>query len=348
MINKDSFKRGFTLAETIITILTVIIIAATILPSLTGGNNEKVLAKKKDAFENKFNHALQLMQLKAKLSENYATSSDFAYELNKFMPVKRQCGKENLSNCFAQKIYSTPSTIKFDLAKMRTANALGANFAEDSDLVAVQFDNEVAAVIGYDKNCTIGSQYSSNTNPSACLIMLYDVNNLKGPNIIGADIGKINLNIKVDAVNLSFNIKSVFKPVPVDKNTCETMRNTIVDGYYIYSLRYCGSDDDYWAGALKECVDNDGRLPAVEEMQELASAIYGQKITSNSNSNLNINNKELWNEITNGQNSVTLWGNTDNSNVYANAFTFTKSSTSYYHANNRNRSDFRAICVKSK
>ena len=86
---KDDFmkKRAFTLAETLITLLVIGIVAALTIPSLMQNINEYTLGKQRDVFEKKFHEGLRQMRVVEKLSEKYATTEDFVNEMGKYFKI---------------------------------------------------------------------------------------------------------------------------------------------------------------------------------------------------------------------------------------------------------------------
>ena len=152
----------------------------------------------------------------------------------------------------------------------------------ETETVAVQFANGVSALIAYNPNATQDPYNNQFTATSKSMAILYDVSGNKNPNTNGKDIGKINVEqlagvtgCMIPELKDTMCITQILGPQnggysPLTKAECEE----IADQGYGNNKAKCGYyENDYWAGAVKECggVQN---MPTQAQLEQLAAYIY--------------------------------------------------------------------------
>ena len=117
-------KKGFTLAEVLITLGVIGVVAALTLPNLLQNHQKKVFVTQLQRTVNLIsNSATALMgdNNAASLSDSYlvAVNNDFKNAQGKFMntyfKVARDCGTDNISACLGDTYYSLDRSQSFDL-----------------------------------------------------------------------------------------------------------------------------------------------------------------------------------------------------------------------------------------
>ena len=137
---------GFTLAEVLITLGIIGVVAAITIPTLITNYNTESWKTASDVFNTKFMEALKAMNAQQKLA-GHATTEAFVDELGKHFKISKVCNNENLKDCFSETVYwggSTENPNKIDLATVKTAKNFGQN-AWNTDVIGAQFANGTTA-----------------------------------------------------------------------------------------------------------------------------------------------------------------------------------------------------------
>ena len=269
---------GFTLAEVLITLGIIGVVAAMTIPTLIQDYNQRSWNTGATVFNRKLGEALKVMNSQSSLA-GFATTQDFVNELSKHIKITNTCDSDELTNCFTSEIFTTGDTI--DTTKLKAAKNLNKDGNYGTETIGVQFADGVTALVAYNPRATqdpysnqvvnvTGSGKSVGLGTDA-LAILYDVSGAKSPNSYGndKDIRGVNVSINVgaDILNLGLNRSKV---------DCSNA-NAGSDDYN----KYCGSSpsgtpNDYWAGAQKACSELGMHLPTIEELDALY-ARYGEE-----------------------------------------------------------------------
>ena len=272
-------KIAFTLAEVLITLAVIGVVAAITIPSLVKNYNEKAWSTAQDVFTKRLEVATRQMNTEEKLA-GYSNTMDFVNELKKYIKITRVCDNSNITKCFNKEVIWNEGEDPIDMSTIRNAASLGQD-DWDTDTVAVQFANGVNAIIAYNPNTTqepFNNQFSATSNSMA---ILYDVSGNKNPNTNGKDIGKINVEnlagvtgCMIPELADTMCISQILAPgtgySALSKAECEQ----IADEGYGNNKAYCGYyGNDYWAGAVKAC-GGTSNMPSQDQLTELAKYVY--------------------------------------------------------------------------
>ena len=235
-LNVFEKRVAFTLAETLITLAIIGVVAAITIPSLVKNYNEKAWSTAQDVFTKRLEVATRQMNTEEKLA-GYSSTMDFVNELKKYIKITRVCDNKNITKCFNKEVIWSADEEPVDMSKVTDASAFGLDW--ETDTVAVQFANGVNAVIAYNPNATqdpFNNQFSATSNSMA---ILYDVTGNKNPNKYGA---------------------------PLTKAECEAQKGDL-------GISSCFYNNDYWAGAVKACggINN---MPTESQLIDLAKYVY--------------------------------------------------------------------------
>ncbi|MBQ8167818.1 prepilin-type N-terminal cleavage/methylation domain-containing protein [bacterium] len=263
---------GFTLAEVLITLAIIGVVAAMTIPTLIANYQQKSWDTAASVFNRRLGEALKVMNSNSSLA-GYTTTQSFVDELGKHIKIVKTCASDKLTDCFASEIATSGNPI--DTTTLQKSKKLNATGQFDTETIGVQFADGVSALIAYNKN-TKQDPFASNdivqisgdldgksvTVGTNAVSILYDVSGLKTPNHFGSgkDIRGINLNLHtgVEAV-------LVENPGTID---CSDSSST--------NYSYCGSSpsgwpSDSWAGASYTCAQQGLRLPTTAELQKMAA-----------------------------------------------------------------------------
>ncbi|MBR1425213.1 type II secretion system protein, partial [bacterium] len=88
-------KAAFTLAEVLITLAIIGVVAALTLPTLIAKVNEKVDGNQKKVTEAKLIQGLNMLDLHGGINNTYSSTAEFAEELSKYMKITKICDGTN-------------------------------------------------------------------------------------------------------------------------------------------------------------------------------------------------------------------------------------------------------------
>ena len=211
---------GFTMAEILLSLTIIGVVAAITLPSLTGNINERTWNTQRKALYARFSQAIPLMDAingYGTLQEmtDSATGStsieDTAAEtfitggLSKVMKINNICDNEHLADCGITSRMTALDGVQIEMpATMQElnsdmvgeySNSLNAVSLLDTKAAAFETANGESVAVYYNPRCVgsfnetgtgMGGVYYAN---KVCANFVYDLNGNKGPNTVGKDIG---------------------------------------------------------------------------------------------------------------------------------------------------------------
>ncbi len=264
---------GFTLAEVLITLTIIGIVAAITLPSLLVNVNDKAWNAQRKALYARMSQAIGEMdsisgygssngQSDAEIKEG-AAEAFIIDGLSKVYRVQNICNSNNLSACGIPSsiIALDGTTLPFpkslhELNPYFTEYPDPEDYSEDdykltTDIKAAAFEtvNGESVALFYNPNC--GSNVTdtqSFVQTKTCVNMIYDLNGLKGPNEVGKDVGFITVLYRTNSVVVAPN------PFPSDAST---------------STAPSYSDDGKDAATLCTQQSDDARLPDIDELSSM-------------------------------------------------------------------------------
>jgi len=254
------------MAEILLSLTIIGVVAAITLPSLTGNINERTWNTQRKALYARMSQAVALMPALngyGTLTEGDSSTSavDTAAEtfvtegLSKVLKINNICDNSNLRDCglpekmtpFAGSIFNFPQT----LASLNIANTsvyeseTGQSHSQlDTKAAAFETANGESVAVYYNPMCT---SFLDETNmifsqKKMCANFVYDLNGSKGPNTFGKDIGIITVFYPTDSL--------VVAPMPHAQDAAESVASDVVSG------KCKAQDEDY-------------RMPSKEELAAL-------------------------------------------------------------------------------
>ena len=264
---------GFTMAEILLSLTIIGVVAAITLPSLTGNINERTWNTQRKALYARFSQALPLMGAlngygtltedeTGSVTEDNVAETFITSGLSKVLKVNNICDNEHLEDCgVASKITNLTGT-QIDLPTTTgELNSLmvGTHSTDietfslpDAKAAAFETQNGESIVVYYNNRC-LGSLAESPLGiggifmtPKICANFIYDLNGNKGPNTVGKDIGFMTAMYPYDA--------TLVAPQPAPQQLSGTYSQT---------------------DAIKACTnyDSEYRLPSADEL----TAIFANK-----------------------------------------------------------------------
>ena len=277
-------RSAFTMAEILLSLTIIGVVAAITLPSLTGNINERTWNTQRKALYARFSQAIALMPALngyGTLTEGDSSTSaeDTAAEtfvtagLAKVLKINNICDSEHLEDCgIADNIvtlkgntlsnfttsYNTLVDFNSMFAGSYSTSGVTYTYSQlNTKAAAFETQNGESIVVYYNPNCVgdMGETERYFIQPKMCANFVYDLNASKGPNTVGKDIGFLTVMYPSDSV--------VVAPVP------------LVSAYG-YNLKY--------EEASQKCraLDSESRLPNREEIVAMfvnRNLLYGTERT---------------------------------------------------------------------
>ena len=262
--------KSFTMAEILISLTIIGIIAAITLPSLVGNINEKTWATQKKALYSRMSQAIALMpslngySVDSTDETNTANNAAMAFindGLAKVLQINNICDSANLKKCgLPDKIktidgssqITTPTDLHGLNSRMDGSHSYTIpNFPQhnysfsimNTKTAAFETKNGESILVFYNPYCATREMLFGNNEhyyPSApylCANFVYDLNGRKGPNQVGKDIGFMGVLYSVNS-------------------------ELVAPNFFKQDLNVTTST---YAEAYAACRDKGGRLPNLEE-----------------------------------------------------------------------------------
>ena len=368
-------KNGFTLAEVLITLGIIGVVAAMTIPTLVADYQERSFNTAASVFQRKLGEALKVMNSQQTLAGHTSTES-FVNELKKHIKVTKTCANDKLMDCFVSEVFwgsgdATPEAV--DMNKIKTSKNFGQKDWQESNVIGLQFANGVSALVAYNKdakqdpysnqivNISGGSdgKKGSVSLGTTALAILYDTNGFKSPNKSSKDLRGINIKklgsgcfAEVNGVCITMQPQV---PTPHMWNACQSDGistdpddQKFMSDYGINQCCYssdCKSDGDYWAGATELCGGTD-KMASAEDLGKIAAYLYNKESIGAKEdifSGLTFDATKV-SELGLPSPSFCLWSGEEYSAFTAYTRCFISSST-YWYNGNRNGSGQLAVCL---
>ena len=270
--NKPLFRGGggyaFTMAEILLSLTIIGVVAAITLPSLTGNINERTWNTQRKALYARFSQAIMLMPAlngygtvsedeSGSIIEDTAAETFITAGLSKVLKINNICDYEHLADCgitskytnIAGSVLSTPTNL-FALNEAFSINYIGYSIY-NTNAAAFETQNGESIIAYYNPTCSTETRVATHNEigndvsyPQAvmCVNFVYDLNGSKGPNTIGKDIGFITAFDSIDTI--------VVAPLP-------SASTSAGDKNFNEAISLCKTQSD------------ESRLPNIDELSSL-------------------------------------------------------------------------------
>ena len=272
------------MAEILLSLTIIGVVAAITLPSLTGNINERTWNTQRKALYARMSQAIALMPALngfgtlETVSDSGSTSiEDTAAEafitegLSKVLKINNVCDSDHIEDCglssqittLNASVISLPNNMSALNGKMlrATDSYYGTPFSYlNTKAAAFETANGESILTFYNPNCQAYMNENSNyyMQPKVCVNFIFDLNGNKGPNTVGKDMGFMTVLYPTDSVVVAPN-------VPVQKaSTTATQQDAL--------------------GICKE-QDSEFRIPSLDELASMfvnQALIGGAIVTSSS------------------------------------------------------------------
>ena len=345
-------KAAFTLAEVLITLGIIGIVAALTLPAFISNVQGRIQAKRVENINQKLSKVTDKMAVQSGLI-GYPDTMAFVQEMKKHMSIAKVCDNSHLAECWGTTEVDVGKDKPWEISKTKTAKTLKIGEPDNwADTVGIVTADGTPMILSYDKNCNFdpnnaGLQYnqsSGKSNSLACLSGVYDWNGGAKPNKLGDDVIMLGMAKGLGSA-CAFEVNGTcytapFTPEkPLTIAECEAQKDDL-------EIKACYYDNDYWAAAVKQC-KGVSKMPTMAQLAELASQMYV--------GNPSIGAKETKENIQYDPNSSVskslgltpffyLWSGEEYSSSYAYYRNF-YTTYSYWNFYPRNYSYLQAVCL---
>ena len=265
-------KKGFTLAEVLITLGIIGVVAALTVPTLMQNVTNKQFESGNKVFTNKLKEALKVMNTQ-QILRGYSTTEAFMNEFKKHYKINHIC-VDNPTQCFQKTV--TWNDKEVDLSNIREAKDIVQYGPDEQDwgtnVVGVQFANGMSGLMAYNPKCK-ADPFNMQSEVLNCVAIVYDLNANATPNEYGKDL-MTTANVKnLSGSAIDINGVKVAKIIPSDLIAPVNCTDASSPDY-----QYCPTEDptqfetDYWAGAAKACGGRD-KLPTTSQLEKIQASI---------------------------------------------------------------------------
>ena len=269
---------AFTLAEVLITLAVIGIVAALTLPGLIQNHNEKAWSTAKDLWEKKLTETVRRMNVDGVMTGHNSTE-DFMNTFKNYMKVIKTCDNNDINKCYSPKIVTTgkdDAPLDIETETLTSASSMGLKeWQTNTNTMSFVVADGTTVIMAYQPECPYADPIEDTGSQVSCMAYMVDVNGKKGPNRVGKDI---QLSSGVAFSTCDNPIGDMCWSTDFAANTAI---NTCDDTTYDpngSANSYCANN--YWAGAIKACKDKGMELPTRAQLAQLASNLY---VDSNGN-----------------------------------------------------------------
>ena len=352
MLERGTFSRksAFTLAEVLITLGIIGVVAVMTMPAIIANIQDHVKAKRIENIRQKLSKVTDAMSATSGIN-GYADTMEFVAEMNKHMKIAKICDNDNLSACWPTKEVMLDDEGKmWEIAKTKNAKTLKipkAVLNNYTNTVGIVTADGTSMILSYDKTCDFnpevtGYAYSGGlSNSASCLAGVFDWNGGKNPNKLGKDVITLGVasglgrNCAIEAGGKCFT--AAFEPTPLTKAECEELKGEL-------GIKECYYSQDNWAGAVKQC-GGLSKMPTRNDLVELAKVLYNTSNISSSGwtENLTLDTSKASSLGFTGS-RFTVWSGEENGSDRVYDLEFASSYTSWSSDGYHSYSD-QAVCV---
>ena len=290
---------AFTLAEVLITLGVIGVVAALTMPTLLKNIAERSNSEAQANLAQKITKSMDLMRADGGLERTYNSTDEFVDEFSKYIKISTRCDADHIADCWPTKTVTTTDGETYDVSKAKTgknlnlkdnkSNNVGIILADGATLILTYNPN--AGIIGDGDTVTpsfadlpIGfgrtKKFAYTTSVTDPIDFVMDVNGFKGPNSEArngkqydirsfkvARFSKGCAGNDISGFGCVYPLPS-FSPIKAGSDEMDKWD----PNWTAEKVGSRASRDNYWAGAKKACDDIGMSLPDKSKLQSLYQA----------------------------------------------------------------------------
>ena len=295
-MKKRSLATAFTLAEVLITLGVIGVVAAITMPMLITNINDRANSERHANIAYKITQAMEQMRAHGKLIQ-YESTEKFVDELQKYLKITKRCDADHIAECWPTETVIDASGNEYNVSTCKTRAHLLPGSDSDNNNVGLILTDGASVILTYDptaapmdvgdkvtasmKSLPIGKnksrEFAYTTDVTRSIDFVTDVNGKKGPNSETRenkyyDIRNFKLaSFTTECTGESYDgicinvagAASNWSPVNCNSSSADYA------GDDICGPTPSGFSRDYWAGAKKLCADAGMTLPTVSQLQTI-------------------------------------------------------------------------------
>ena len=302
-MRRISKRVAFTLAEVLITLGVIGVVAALTMPTLLKNIAERSNSEAQANLAQKITKSMDLMRADGGLERTYNSTDEFVDEFSKYIKISTRCDADHIADCWPTKTVTTSDGKTFDVSKAKTgknlnlkdnkSNNVGIILADGATLILTYNPN--AGIIGDGDTVTpsfadlpIGfgrtKKFAYTTSVTDSIDFVMDVNGFKGPNsearngkqydIRSFKVAKFSkgcAGVEVPNIGCVYQLPS-YSPIKARSDEMDKW-----DPNWTAVGDPWASWDNYWAGAKKACDDIGMSLPDKSKLESLSKKTTAEK-----------------------------------------------------------------------
>src|SRR5574344_2360262 len=285
-----SYNQAFTLAEVMITLLIIGIVAVIVMTGLIANINQRVLNERINNVEFKFTQATTKMVAAGNMDQ-FINTLAFVKALEKHYTIAKICTANQLRGCWSYDSVTLDNGKLWDISKTISGNELQMEKNEAQDYsgqtVGIVIADGTTMILAYNTKCPTFDPsktypYNGFTNATtACVAAIFDANGSKKPNTVGKDVvlfNAVGLGNLIPTASISCSKYGGYVPCAGSKIETALTDATASEylginngGAELYSYYAASSDGKKmsWGLAYKTCNDLGLRLPDASELHSM-------------------------------------------------------------------------------
>ncbi len=299
---KNDKKIGFTLAETLICLGIIGVVAVLVIPSMTASIQARVRERQVQVSKVKFNKAAQLMALNNALGPYYSDTYDFIQNLGKYLKINLVCrvgdnpsDLSSFESCLGDN-YNIVKTTEGEEVEISSLGSGGSSFGiKDNDdkndwsspSLAFYTIDGVRYILSYNSKCpeVAAGVYQGNA-ASGCIAGLVDVDGDKKPNQLGKDVYLIGSAKSIGKTCIGKTLSLCFSaPLSlvdiveskgyVTRAECEANKSKWgLPDNFCYEFSSDTVNYQWFASLVREC-GGLNKMASAEDISKMVNYIYG-------------------------------------------------------------------------
>ena len=344
-------RRAFTLAEVLITLAVIGIVAALTLPGLIQNHNEKAWSTAKDLWEKKLTETVRRMNTDGVMT-GHNTTEDFMDTFKQYMKVIKSCDNTDINKCYSPKVVTTGSNeepMEVETDSLTSASSMGlSDWQTNTNTMSFVVADGTTVIMAYQPECPYADPIEDTGSQVSCMGYMVDVNGKKGPNRVGKDI-QLSSGVAFSTCDNPIGDMCWSTDFAATRaiNTCEGSEYEDLEEQH---GSYCSTN--YWAGAKLTCKEKNMTLPTRAQLAQLASNLYvdssGNDITfAEDTERSGIQLREQYKETPPLTLGSYYWSSEEYSTSYAYIRYFNSSTSAWGNYYGKNLSSLHALCISN-